>query len=1424
MRRVAVLAVAVVFGTGVAPALAAETDVLPDNTVAYWTLNEKTGTTAFDAAGDQEYVDPDGNTTIVPAHDGTYVNGPTLGVAGAPEPFDDTGVYFNGTSQYVQVPYSPYLTPTKADGTLAAFSAEAWVKPGAGNFPPQNGSVNESILCSRNSIGTRGFMLYIGNYVGRPQFAFVVGHGTTRRYVYDELSSALAPDVWHHVIASFNPDAPAGSQLRLYVDDRLVGSGDRDDEGGGSPGPPPAGYFPNPGEPTYIAGCSGTNGVRDYFQGTLNGVAIYRGPYEGTRFLSSAYRLKRPVIFIPGSLGSFLKSRDCLGFLCTPWVEAWPSVIQMLAQSNDDYLNDLKLNDNGIEEANGSVQVAVAREIGIKGVIDKAKACGPHLPCPGFLEEPQYEPTFKYLTTGGYPSAPAYRLGKDLFPFAYDWRRGARWNAYCNGCSLFNNDLPLSELIDKILDPDGQSYAAGYRKVDIIAHSQGGLVATTLAQSAEPQAFKIRRIVTLGTPYLGAAKFLSILRWRTPCEIKIKVISKKCRLSPAKVQEIAKNFPGVLQLLPSPIYDYIVGRTVRWNGHWMSWDDVVNAILTVPYLNRPLIIQAGKFHWWISGNRNERGNDDWNPADPNLRLLRIIGVGHDTIKAIRRTTRCVRPANGPCVYHDHIRLLTSSLGDGTVHAQSSALCNYQTGANLKGSAPNWFVEGRDSTHMGLVQSPEIMLRAILFLRGYFDPSGEEPLCARRPAVTSSSTLGSEPAPAAGSTTSDGPTTEAASADLAETAPEDGASGGTAPATAPANVAGCVAASSTPLESSRPPSVAGTQVETQTLDGRVADSSGRVLAAPVHGEDVQPIPGASYNDWLSDGDLPPEASLDASNELYFLPCSDSYHGAWTVTRRDMDTFVTVRDFVEESVVTVATTGPIDVRLGALLTMDFTRPVQWSSLVVRIDDNADGVVDRTVPFLPPVSGAGADDDIPPTSSVSVKRTMAKKCLASAQVTITATDEGGAGVARILYNAPDLGISHAVYTGPVTLPPRGELYAWAVDGAGNVEDQYHFAVLDDRPTFREHVAEFLVPHVNATGCLDYPGDVDWWGFEVAAGTHQFQLIGLKNDYDIALYGANGALLATSERRGQMSEKIRVDLAAGRYFLRVRGYAGAWNDQHPYRINVTKLGGGATTTTTTSTTTSSGGSSTTSEPSTTSSTSTGPSGLWRLGDPAGSTTAADATGRLNHGSYVGEPALGGGGALYGDGDAAATFNGTSQYVEAPWSETTNAKTFSVEAWANPSGGSGTRRAVVTSHDLTGGATGYGLYAGEDNRWQARLGDGTTWRIVSGGSVAIGTWTHLAATYDGATARLYVNGSLAATLATGFAPNPGQPLRIAAGPADGTTQYFFPGAVDEVAAYDRVRTDDELSADYGAGFAPTNPTYTCGRNMYCIEPVPTEY
>ncbi len=86
-------------------------------------------------------------------------------------------------------------------------------------------------------------------------------------------------------------------------------------------------------------------------------------------------------------------------------------------------------------------------------------------------------------------------------------------------------------------------------------------------------------------------------------------------------------------------------------------------------------------------------------------------------------------------------------------------------------------------------------------------------------------------------------------------------------------------------------------------------------------------------------------------------------------------------------------------------------------------------------------------------------------------------------------------------------------------------------------------------------------------------------------------------------------------------------------------------------------------------------------------------------------------------------------------------------------------------------------------------------------GSVPLNAWTHLAAAYGGGSLRLYVNGTLASTLAlSGSMPASASPLRIG---GNAVWPEWFAGLVDEVRVYNRALTQPEIQSDMNTPVSP---------------------
>lgn len=83
---------------------------------------------------------------------------------------------------------------------------------------------------------------------------------------------------------------------------------------------------------------------------------------------------------------------------------------------------------------------------------------------------------------------------------------------------------------------------------------------------------------------------------------------------------------------------------------------------------------------------------------------------------------------------------------------------------------------------------------------------------------------------------------------------------------------------------------------------------------------------------------------------------------------------------------------------------------------------------------------------------------------------------------------------------------------------------------------------------------------------------------------------------------------------------------------------------------------------------------------------------------------------------------------------------------------------------------------------------------------VPVGTWTHVAATFDATTIKVYINGVEAGTKTyTWPLVDSAFPMSIGTDVINGA---WFDGLIDEVSVYDRALTGTEIQAIYEAGSA----------------------
>lgn len=294
---------------------------------------------------------------------------------------------------------------------------------------------------------------------------------------------------------------------------------------------------------------------------------------------------RNPVIIVPGILGSYL-SKNVEG---KP--EVWPNIAKMMLPGDDSYLMDLSMNSAGYPDS-------------------------PSLMIPTDIFRSLYGQDFfsgliAELEDNG------YKENEDLFVFPYDWRYDIDWSA---GNSPFPLIKSLKEKVDEI------KQQTGAEKVDIIAHSMGGLVAKQYIKFYDVNN-SIDKFIDIGTPHLGAPKTIKTLLYGDNIDIPV--------LNSSTIKNVSKNMLSIYQLLPSTnyfdsenanyksyildLYDYD-GNEITGN---LNYDQSKEFLKN--FQNNYLLDEAENFHISM---------DNFNPSNHSIKAFNIVGCNRSTIGKI----------------------------------------------------------------------------------------------------------------------------------------------------------------------------------------------------------------------------------------------------------------------------------------------------------------------------------------------------------------------------------------------------------------------------------------------------------------------------------------------------------------------------------------------------------------------------------------------------------------------------------------------------------------------------------------------------------------------------------------------------------------------------------------------------------------------
>ena len=211
---------------------------------------------------------------------------------------------------------------------------------------------------------------------------------------------------------------------------------------------------------------------------------------------------------------------------------------------------------------------------------------------------------------------------------------------------------------------------------------------------------------------------------------------------------------------------------------------------------------------------------------------------------------------------------------------------------------------------------------------------------------------------------------------------------------------------------------------------------------------------------------------------------------------------------------------------------------------------------------------------------------------------------------------------------------------------------------------------------------------------------------------------------------------------------------------------------------------------------------GWWR-GEPTASAAVLDSIDGNNGGFFTGTTAAPPSYTPDGEVGGAFSFDGTV-YVQVPDAPGLRPAEMTAEAWVFPTVLSSVHQSVIASGSSTSDNDAWwmGVFNGNARFWSNHEGPGMV-MLQSAAAIPLNQWTHLAASFDGDTKVLYVNGAQVAAQ-SGLGPliyDPAAiPVTIASDWTSNASSQLFTGLIDEVSLYDRALSPAEVSGIAAAG------------------------
>ena len=373
--------------------------------------------------------------------------------------------------------------------------------------------------------------------------------------------------------------------------------------------------------------------------------------YQSTRPPLIQSPARTPLILIPGMTGSRMENDPDQNGI---YGEVWPNGDRLILDPWDLSLLVLKLAPDGILPFKNTPEYTTVR-------------VGDILRMEYILD--YYASTIAFFTG----TNQGYVEGKDFFVCPYDWRKDIQEIAFG----------ALPQTLDRCIDT-ALSKNPGVSKVNILAHSMGGLV-SRYYMTDEARAKKVHRLITLGSPFLGAPKIALALMDK----LCFAEAFGMCFTNPDVLFELIQNYPAAYQIAPGSDYFRVYSqgyirrdRDADGDGRRDGYLDFIASQRILGEHNLELAQKAQDLYTRAGG----WGNGGTNGTE----VFAIVGDQHAAIGTIVEYEK--RPWYNPwgpatIAYRSEV-----TNGDGTVPLRSADMRDGAVGVDLSGGVPIFYFD------------------------------------------------------------------------------------------------------------------------------------------------------------------------------------------------------------------------------------------------------------------------------------------------------------------------------------------------------------------------------------------------------------------------------------------------------------------------------------------------------------------------------------------------------------------------------------------------------------------------------------------------------------------------------------------------------------------------------------------------------------